>query len=89
MYGRAAFAPAVASIAQKSGRGPAIVKREMVADFHLHTDASDGEMEPVAVVERAAAYGVTRLSTRGSDVHRREDFDRVYGPVPRVGEEEG
>ena len=47
----------------------------MVADFHLHTNASDGEMDPSALVERAAAHGVTRLSITDHDTlaaYRRE-----------------
>jgi predicted metal-dependent phosphoesterase TrpH len=47
----------------------------MVADFHLHTDASDGEMDPSSLVERAAAHGVTRLSITDHDTlaaYRRE-----------------
>jgi predicted metal-dependent phosphoesterase TrpH len=39
----------------------------MVADFHLHTNASDGELEPVALVRQAAAHGVTRLSITDHD----------------------
>jgi predicted metal-dependent phosphoesterase TrpH len=47
----------------------------MVADFHLHTNASDGEMEPVALVERAAAHGIARLAITDHDTlaaYRRE-----------------
>lgn len=39
----------------------------MVTDFHLHTCASDGEMDPCSLVERAAAHGVTRLSITDHD----------------------
>jgi predicted metal-dependent phosphoesterase TrpH len=39
----------------------------MVADFHLHTLVSDGELDPVAVVARAASHGVRALSITDHD----------------------
>jgi predicted metal-dependent phosphoesterase TrpH len=39
----------------------------MVADFHLHTSVSDGELDPVALVTRAAAHGVRALSITDHD----------------------
>jgi predicted metal-dependent phosphoesterase TrpH len=39
----------------------------MVADFHLHTSASDGELDPGAVVARAAEHGVSALAITDHD----------------------
>jgi hypothetical protein len=39
----------------------------MLSDFHLHTLASDGELDPAAVVGEAAARGVTRLAITDHD----------------------
>jgi hypothetical protein len=39
----------------------------MVVDFHLHTSASDGELEPMALVARAASHGVRALSITDHD----------------------
>jgi predicted metal-dependent phosphoesterase TrpH len=61
----------------------------MVADFHLHTNASDGEMEPAALVERAAAHGVTRLAITDHDTLAayRRDGGAVVGASRRLGVE--
>lgn len=61
----------------------------MVADFHLHTNASDGEMEPVALVTRAAAHGITRLAITDHDTlaaYRREG-GAVFHVARRLGVE--
>jgi predicted metal-dependent phosphoesterase TrpH len=39
----------------------------MVVDFHLHTCASDGVMQPSVLVARAAAYGVTHMAITDHD----------------------
>jgi predicted metal-dependent phosphoesterase TrpH len=39
----------------------------MLSDFHLHTCVSDGEMEPPALVARAAAHGVGHLAITDHD----------------------
>ncbi len=39
----------------------------MVVDFHLHTSVSDGELDPVALVARAASHGVRALSITDHD----------------------
>jgi predicted metal-dependent phosphoesterase TrpH len=39
----------------------------MLADLHLHTLVSDGELEPPALVAAAAAHGVTHLSITDHD----------------------
>ena len=39
----------------------------MVADFHLHTCASDGELDPAALVARAASHGVRTLAITDHD----------------------
>jgi predicted metal-dependent phosphoesterase TrpH len=39
----------------------------MVADFHLHTTASDGELDPVALVSRAASHGIRALAITDHD----------------------
>jgi predicted metal-dependent phosphoesterase TrpH len=39
----------------------------MVADFHLHTSASDGELDPGALVARAASHGVRALAITDHD----------------------
>ena len=39
----------------------------MVVDFHLHSSASDGELEPVALLARAASHGVRALSITDHD----------------------
>jgi hypothetical protein len=39
----------------------------MLADFHLHTSASDGELDPAAVVREAASRGVRALSLTDHD----------------------
>jgi 3',5'-nucleoside bisphosphate phosphatase len=39
----------------------------MLSDFHLHTIASDGELDPAAVVAEAAARGVSRLAITDHD----------------------
>jgi predicted metal-dependent phosphoesterase TrpH len=39
----------------------------MVADFHLHTTASDGELDPAAVVAHAASHGVRALAITDHD----------------------
>ena len=52
----------------------------MVADFHLHTSASDAELFTLAL--RAAAHALGLRFTRGSDAHGPVDLDRVYGRPP-------
>jgi hypothetical protein len=64
----------------------------MVADFHLHTSASDGtSSSPDLLVDgdaerfTAALRVAGRLSLRftpGRDAHGPAGFDRVYGEVP-------
>lgn len=39
----------------------------MVADFHCHTTASDGELDPGAVVAQAASHGVRALAITDHD----------------------
>lgn len=39
----------------------------MVADFHLHTNASDGELDPAAVVAHAAGHGIRALAITDHD----------------------
>jgi hypothetical protein len=39
----------------------------MVADFHLHTSASDGELDPAALVREAASRGVRALAITDHD----------------------
>jgi len=39
----------------------------MVEDFHLHTSASDGELDPGALVARAASHGVRALAITDHD----------------------
>jgi predicted metal-dependent phosphoesterase TrpH len=39
----------------------------MVADFHLHTSASDGELDPGALVAAAASHGVRALAITDHD----------------------
>jgi len=39
----------------------------MLPDLHLHTLVSDGELEPPALVARAAAHGITHLSITDHD----------------------
>jgi predicted metal-dependent phosphoesterase TrpH len=39
----------------------------MLSDFHLHTCVSDGEMEPPALVARAAAHGIGHLAITDHD----------------------
>jgi predicted metal-dependent phosphoesterase TrpH len=39
----------------------------MVSDFHLHTCVSDGELEPPALLARAAAHGIRRLAITDHD----------------------
>jgi 3',5'-nucleoside bisphosphate phosphatase len=61
----------------------------MVADFHLHTNASDGEMEPAAVVTRAASHGVSRLSITDHDTLAAygRDGGAVFDAARRLGVE--
>jgi predicted metal-dependent phosphoesterase TrpH len=39
----------------------------MVVDLHLHTSASDGELDPVALVARAASHGIRALAVTDHD----------------------
>ncbi len=39
----------------------------MLRDLHLHTSASDGELEPVALVERVSRHGVAELAITDHD----------------------
>jgi 3',5'-nucleoside bisphosphate phosphatase len=39
----------------------------MLSDLHLHSTASDGELDPASVVEQAAARGVSRLAITDHD----------------------
>jgi predicted metal-dependent phosphoesterase TrpH len=39
----------------------------MLADFHLHTTVSDGELDPRALLARAKGHGITHLSVTDHD----------------------
>jgi len=39
----------------------------MLSDFHLHTCVSDGDLEPPALVARAAAYGIDQMAITDHD----------------------
>jgi predicted metal-dependent phosphoesterase TrpH len=39
----------------------------MLADFHLHTSASDGDLDPAALVARAASHGIRALAITDHD----------------------
>ncbi len=61
----------------------------MVADFHTHTSASDGELEPDAVVAQAAAHGVRALAITDHDTlaaYRWRD-GAVFAEAHRLGVE--
>ncbi len=61
----------------------------MVADFHTHTTASDGELEPAAVVAQAAAHGVGALAITDHDTlaaYRRHG-GAVFAEAHRLGVE--
>jgi len=65
----------------------------MVADFHLHTSASDGELDPAALIAAAASRGVRDLAITDHDTlaaYRWRDgavFDeaRLLGALLTVG----
>ena len=39
----------------------------MVVDFHLHTTASDGDLDPAALVAQAASHGIHALAITDHD----------------------
>ena len=61
----------------------------MVADFHTHTTASDGELEPDAVVAQAAAHGIRALAITDHDTLAayRWREGRVFADARRLGVE--
>jgi predicted metal-dependent phosphoesterase TrpH len=59
----------------------------MVADFHLHTIASDGDLDPAALVARAAAHGIRALAITDHDTlgaYRWQD-GAVFEAARRLG----
>jgi predicted metal-dependent phosphoesterase TrpH len=61
----------------------------MVADFHTHTTASDGDLDPAAVVAQAAAHGIRALAITDHDTlaaYRWRD-GAVFAEARRVGVE--
>ncbi len=61
----------------------------MVADFHTHTTASDGELEPDAVVAQAASHGIRALAITDHDTlaaYRWRD-GAVFAEARRLGVE--
>jgi len=61
----------------------------MVADFHTHTTASDGELDPGAVVAQAAAHGIRALAITDHDTlaaYRWRD-GAVFAEARRLGVE--
>jgi len=61
----------------------------MVADFHTHTTASDGELEPDAVVAQAASHDIRALAITDHDTlaaYRWRD-GRVFAEARRLGVE--
>ena len=61
----------------------------MVADFHTHTTASDGDLEPDAVVAQAASHGIRALAITDHDTlaaYRWRD-GRVFTEARRLGVE--
>ena len=61
----------------------------MVADFHIHTTASDGELEPAAVVAQAASHGIRALAITDHDTlaaYRWRDGG-VFAEARRLGVE--
>ena len=59
----------------------------MVADFHLHTTASDGELDPAAVVAHAASHGIRALAITDHDTlaaYRWRD-GAVFAEARRLG----
>ena len=61
----------------------------MVADFHLHTSASDGDLDPGALVVRAAAHGIRALAITDHDTlgAYRWDEGAVFAEARRRGVE--
>ena len=61
----------------------------MVADFHLHTTASDGELDPAAVVALAVSHGVRAIAITDHDTlaaYRWRD-GAVFAEARRLGVE--
>ena len=59
----------------------------MVADFHLHTNASDGELDPAAALAHAADHGIGALAITDHDTlaaYRWND-GAVFTEAPRLG----
>ena len=59
----------------------------MVADFHVHTTASDGELDPGAVVAHAASHGIGALAITDHDTlaaYRWRD-GAVFSEARRLG----
>ena len=59
----------------------------MLSDFHLHTLVSDGTLDPVALLENAAAHGVTHLSITDHDALGAYTWQRgrVFAEAARRG----
>jgi 3',5'-nucleoside bisphosphate phosphatase len=61
----------------------------MVSDFHLHTSASDGDLDPAALVALAASHGIEALAITDHDTlgaYRWKD-GAVFEAARRVGVE--
>ena len=59
----------------------------MVADFHLHTTASDGDLDPAALVARASSHGIRALAITDHDTlgaYRWRD-GAVFAATRRLG----
>jgi predicted metal-dependent phosphoesterase TrpH len=59
----------------------------MVSDFHLHTLVSDGTLDPAALLQRAAACGITHLSITDHDALGAYSWEggRVRAEAARLG----
>lgn len=59
----------------------------MVSDFHLHTLVSDGELDPVALLRRAASFGIESLSITDHDALGAYSWEqgRVFAEARRLG----
>jgi predicted metal-dependent phosphoesterase TrpH len=59
----------------------------MLSDFHLHTLVSDGTLDPAALVQRAAAGGVTHLAITDHDALGAYTWEggRVFSEASRLG----
>ena len=64
----------------------------MVADFHLHTTASDGDLDPAALVAHAASHGIHALAITDHDTlgaYRWRDGAVFDGGPPPGGRADG